>query len=422
MSIFLILAAAPFLQTFQDSDSNELRFHRVHLRNGNFIDGHVIKNTSTEVVLKLKVGEMGIKRDQIENVELVRMKSNNVVREFLQGPKVTPKTPGVVTPPKGADVKVPGAESTPGEIRKRVEVLVWRLKTQKGDEKQFNLAELGPLGEEGLIYLLSKSPEFDLNLLDATAAAVIALKPTPKVAEALEQLLASENPKVRAMAVTVLGVTQSDDDKMKYLRPALQDKDPRVKEQALGMLGSTENRELFGVMSDLCADPDRDVRERALRIAKNIAGKNGLTDQFIRTLVGNLGNADPLVRSDSAAVLGSMGVQESWNHLAPILNDPEPGVRAVAAQALMKLAAPESAETVYNAMLREQDKWARIGLAGAAERLKMTKACEPLIDWMTSDDPELKRACTAALTLLTGENYGPDRQKWADWWDKNRPK
>lgn len=420
MSIFLILAAAPFLQSFQDSDTNELRFHRVHLRNGNFIDGHVVKQTSTEVVLKLKAGEMGIKRDQIENVELVRMKSNNVVREFLQGPKVTPKTPGVVTPPKGADVKVTGAESTPGEIRKRVEVLVWRLKTQKGDEKQFNLAELGPLGEEGLIYLLSKAPEFDLALLDATAAAVIQLKPTPKVTAAAEQLLKSENTKVRAMAVSILGATQSESDKLQFLRPSLKDTDPRVREQVLSMLGSSTDQDLFGDMTELCGDVDPEVRGRALRIAKNIAEKHGLKDQYVRTVVGNLGSSDAGVRSDSAAVLGSTGMPESWNHLVPVLNDPEPRVRAVAAQALMNLGAPESGETVLGALVREQDKWARIALAGAAEKLKLAKAIEIFVDWMGDQDADVKKAAQVALTLLTGENLGPDRQRWVDWWDKHR--
>src|SRR5688572_23015720 len=39
----------------------ESRFHRVHLKNGNFIDGDLIRKDQRLVVLKLKAGDFGIR-------------------------------------------------------------------------------------------------------------------------------------------------------------------------------------------------------------------------------------------------------------------------------------------------------------------------------------------------------------------------
>src|SRR5258706_9153339 len=88
--MILILLALPLLcQSFQDSDTGDLRFTRVHLRNGNFVDGQLIKDTEHEVMLRLRVGEMGIRRDQIDRVELIKMKSLNAAAIYRPDPKKT---------------------------------------------------------------------------------------------------------------------------------------------------------------------------------------------------------------------------------------------------------------------------------------------------------------------------------------------
>src|SRR6185436_5678046 len=74
-----LLAASPLLQSFQDSDVDGLRFHRVHLTNGNFIDGQLVKETAASVLLRLRSGEMTIRRDMIDRVEFVKMRDRNQV-------------------------------------------------------------------------------------------------------------------------------------------------------------------------------------------------------------------------------------------------------------------------------------------------------------------------------------------------------
>src|SRR5436190_24328669 len=96
-----ILLALPLLLPgflgAQDTDG-DLRFYRVHLRNGNVIDGELVKETANEVLLRLKVGEMTIRRDQIEKVEFVKMKSQDTKAIYRPDPRKEP----VKEPPKEA--------------------------------------------------------------------------------------------------------------------------------------------------------------------------------------------------------------------------------------------------------------------------------------------------------------------------------
>ncbi|HEX7901407.1 MAG TPA: hypothetical protein VF950_26850, partial [Planctomycetota bacterium] len=53
----------------------EIRFHRVHLRNGNFVDGTLVANEQESVTLRVKTGDIEITRDLIDKVEYVKMRS-----------------------------------------------------------------------------------------------------------------------------------------------------------------------------------------------------------------------------------------------------------------------------------------------------------------------------------------------------------
>src|SRR5262245_25732182 len=94
-----LLTAHPLLQTFQDSsDATELRFHRVHLINGNFIDGQLIKDSPQQVLLQIKAGEMAIRRDLIDRVEFVKMRDRWTPPIQTSTP-VKPKDPVTGTEP-----------------------------------------------------------------------------------------------------------------------------------------------------------------------------------------------------------------------------------------------------------------------------------------------------------------------------------
>ncbi len=395
----------------------ETTFHRIYLRNGNFIDGRVIKDTSAEVIVLLKSGEMAVRRDQVDRVELIRMRSYN-------------EKPLVLTPPKasanpadsGGNPNAPSpVVDTPEGIRKRVDMILFKYKsTRKSPDDEIPLRELRPLGEEGAVYLAASAPKFDVQSQEAIAAALIQLKPTAKVIEVLSQLLSNENPRTRGLALTVLGASSSEDDKARYAVPLLRDPDARVRALALSALGSAQDRGLFQTVGDLCGDPENDVRTRAIRIVKTLAEKHGLKDDLGRILASNLNSSHPGVRSDSASTLGALSNPGAWKDLAPLLNDPEPTVRAATAQALMTLSAPESADAVASAIRREDDHWTRVYLAGAAMRLRAGAAVDPLLAWLSDPDEETRKLAASTLQGITGQTFGLDRDRWEAWWAANR--
>jgi HEAT repeat protein len=223
------------------------------------------------------------------------------------------------------------------------------------------------------------------------------------------------------MALTILVVSGGDSGRAKYIRPQLKDKDPRVRETALGMLGAVDDDAWFDPICDLCSDPDKEVRTRALRAGRAIATKHSLQDQFTRVMVGNVRHNDSGVRSDAIAMLGGLGQRDSWRHVAPMLDDTETFVRAQAAQTLMVLASPECGDAVVAAMGRERDKWARTYLAGAAQKLLLQKADAPLVSWLTDPDEEIRKLAEVTLKAIFAENFGSDVAKWQTWL-QSRPK
>jgi HEAT repeat protein len=418
----LILTALLFCQGFQDGETGELRFHRVHLKNGNFIDGDLVKDAPNEVILRLKVGEMKIRRDQIDKVEFVRMKSSNSPAIYRPDPKkgeAGKNDPGKTDAPPPS--KVP--DSTPESIKKKVDMILFKFKNSPGgDDKQIPYEEIGALGEEAAIYLALRAAAFDMKTQDAIGAALVSLKPTAKVVAVLENHLASESPVLRAFAMNVLCISGGDGAKSRYLRPMLKDPDARVRTMALSMLGSSTDRDWIEPMLDLSTDKDRDVRSRALRIAQNLSEKHGAVDKLTAVMVANLSNSDNAVRIDALQVLGLLGQKDTWIHLARALNDTDAPIRAAAAQALASVAAPESADDVLSAVGREQDRATKLQLAVVVQKLRLVKAVETLIKWLGESDVELSKTAQITLQVLTGETFGPDTEKWTAWWEKYKTK
>src|SRR5258708_2741955 len=173
MVLALSVVLGSRLAALQQDGWSETSFHRIHLRNGNFIDGKVISDKPGEVILLLKSGELTVRRDQIDQVEIVKMRSWNEKPIILES-KTKPLT---VTPNKSnPDVSKPGVDQTPMEIRKKVDVIVYKVKMSTGDNRRFPVEELQPLGDEGAVYLASRLTGLDAELSMSAAAALRELK------------------------------------------------------------------------------------------------------------------------------------------------------------------------------------------------------------------------------------------------------
>ena len=411
-----LLAASPLLQSFQDSDVDGLRFHRVHLTNGNFIDGQLVKETAASVLLRLRSGEMTIRRDMIDRVEFVKMKDRYQAPIIAPAPKKadvkTDSKPGVKPDAKPIDSK-----ASP-EIQKKVDVMIFKLKNAPGTDKIIPREELEAMGDPAIAYLASRAPDMDISMMDVVMQALIVMK-TTAANDVLVQLITHEKAAVRSFACTVLG-TQSDDNKRTYVRPMLKDRDDRVRATAVTLLGSVTEAEWMEPVGDLLGDESRDVRNSAVQISRRLATKHGLQDKFLSGLVANLNATSDDVRADMVAAIGTLGIKDSWSFLTRMLNDREAKVRAAAASALTALAADESAIEVVEALGRERDATVRLALVQVVIRLRLMKAVEPLIEWLGDTDESVRKAAENALRTLTGESLGQDKEAWANWLKNNK--
>src|SRR6185503_2577915 len=196
---------------------------------------------------------------------------------------------------------------------------------------------------------------------------------------------------VRSFACTVLG-TQSDEMKRTYVRPMLKDKDNRVRATAVTLLSSIQDVDWFEPVADLLGDESRDVRNSAIQNCRRLATKHNLQDKFLQVLVSNLNSSSDDVRRDMVAAIGSLGIKDSWSFLTRMLNDREAKVRTEAASALTALAADESALEITDALGRERDTTTRLALIQVVIRLRLTKAVEPLIEWLGDTDESVRKA------------------------------
>ena len=88
----------------QDGGRDDVRFYRVHLRNGNFLDGHLVRQDASKVVLRMSVGEMIVRRDQIERIEFIKLRSLGEPARVV---------------PKPAPIAAPAAPARPAEAPDR---------------------------------------------------------------------------------------------------------------------------------------------------------------------------------------------------------------------------------------------------------------------------------------------------------------
>jgi len=403
------LAAAAQAQAPLDSGA-EVRFHRIHLRNGNFIDGKVTADKPDEVVVLMAAGEMAILRDQIDRVEMVKMKSYNDKAIILDTPKAKKDEPSVPRTSKTMEV------ITPEQIKRKVDVMLLRLKSSSTGEKEFGIAELQPLGDEGATYLASKAGAHDLAIQNAIMSALIVLgKPGPKLAALLEEYMSNEKASLRGLALTVLTATGGEADRARYLRPALRDPDAGVRIIAISSLGSVEDKDWFSDASDLIGDSNKDVRSRAVTICRRLSAGTPLNEKLVSIATTHLRSADANIRGEMAGLIGVLGILEAWSSLTPLLRDTDASVRAAAAQGLMGLAAPESGPEIVSVLAAETDRWVRIYLAGAAQKLRLKAAVEPLISWLSDPQQDVRTAAEGALRTLTGQTLGTDQGKWNEW-------
>lgn len=223
----------------------------------------------------------------------------------------------------------------------------------------------------------------------AAAAAVAVMRAFPQGGEVARQMLSSDDPAARAIAVEGIGrkagVRAADD-----LRAALTDGDPRVRAAAAFAVGRFGDGADTARLVTLAGDPSADVRAVAVRaLAANQRGaQDGVVDRAL---------SDPALGVRLAAVElafaghGADAARGLLGHRDPM----------VAAQAARLVKDPAAAAPVLDRALADADAAIRVGAIGLAQvTLGKALALPRLRNALADSAPAVRVAAARALAYL----------------------
>ena len=211
----------------------------------------------------------------------------------------------------------------------------------------------------------------------------------------LVRLLRGDNVPFAMVSASAVGFANRTQSRELLLEVAQSDRDERIIENALNGLAvllarnpevraRTEGSDISGFLSD---------SREGVRVAASFAAMNlvdyGDDRGLMPYLAERVGDDSYMVRANSCWAIGRAGGPTALNVLeVALLGDPTPEVRCNAA----------------------------LALAATGE----TDAVDILIEGLTAQEAEVRRHCSTALALMTGEEHGISRAAWLTWWASHR--
>lgn len=411
----LALGALP-----QAVSQDEARFHRIHLRNGNFLDGQIVRQSPSEVQLLLKGGQMHVRRDQIDRIEIVKMKHVSD-KEIVMTPPPAPPGPAVAPAPAKAPApagrRPRGSAASAGvsaEVKAKAEAIFDRLRNGSPEQKAEAGTRLRDLGPDAAVYAADVLDTLDDGSIGIVASILVDLK-SPDVVTIVQGKLSNPRPRVRTEAAAVLGACAEKPEDVRPLLPLLNDASPLVVLPALSALARHGVTDAAAPAARLAASKDPDVRRGALKALVEIAKKQeslgDLASLFSDLLEKSTGDA----KSDVLTEIGSAKLAALAPQVAALLDEENPSVRAKAAQVVGDLGDRETGTAVLERLPDETDKWTRVFLAQAALKLRLQNALDPLIEWMDAEDADVRVAAYESLKKLSGQDHGIKKDAWVAW-------
>ena len=245
---------------------------------------------------------------------------------------------------------------------------------------------------ESLALTVAKRMEDDDDRVAATAAIAV-LRAFPQAPKVASQMLESENPEARRIAVDGIGkkvgkLAAGD------LEKAANDADPRVRAAAVHWLGQIKDRDAGDVLAKRQTDPDEAVRAAAATAIAQIG--TGDLDAAAKTALGDKARA---VRTSGVAILIAAHRDAE---LVALAGDPDPVVALDAAIAA-KRTRPELAAQAIERAIGDDDWAVRAGAANQLMRAVGKVAALPLAKRLIGDKDRRVRAAAARLLAHAGD-------------------
>ncbi len=152
--------------------------------------------------------------------------------------------------------------------------------------------------------------------------------------------------------------------------------------------------------------------QRPFRITLNLGYEDPRNAPFMEALEQPGGFIEELCH----ALAGAWGVES----ILPSLREDNPAIRSATATALGhigdRVAVPGLVEALHDR--HERVRWEAAWSLG---RIGDARAVPDLIDALDDDSHDVRWFSSWSLRAITGEDFGPDRDRWIGWWEDREP-
>ncbi|HVV82428.1 MAG TPA: HEAT repeat domain-containing protein, partial [Kofleriaceae bacterium] len=225
----------------------------------------------------------------------------------------------------------------------------------------------------------------------AAAAAVAVLRAFPQAPDVASQMLHSDNPEARAIAVEGIG-RKAGKLAAADLRAALDDGDPRVRAAAATAVGRLADPADTAKLAALVGDGDTGVRTAAVRALAH--GKRGPLDAVVERALADESLGLRLAGVELASAgRGASGARALLDHRDPM----------VAAQAARAAHDPAGAARALDRALAADDPAVRIGAIGLVQAALGRDQAVPRLRTATADADAGVRVAAASALAYAGQ-------------------
>ena len=159
----------------------------------------------------------------------------------------------------------------------------------------------------------------------------------------------------------------------------------------------------------------RDPEKRRLGISLISNAPFGGEPTYLEVYRKAVTDTDALVRAAAVQALGLHGIGNDAELVAPRLEDQSQMVRWEAARALQRLHNPAVIDPLVKAMLHDDDGDVRMAAANALGQYKEPRVVDALLAALDDRSLSVNRNARRSLRILTGRDFGTDREKWIRW-------
>ena len=191
---------------------------------------------------------------------------------------------------------------------------------------------------------------------------------------------------------------------------ALKDPTTHVRVNAVKALGGIRDRKTLDPLVLCLQDGEKDVRLQAA-IALGRLGDTEATEPLLAALK----DLDRYVRKEAVVALGELHDPRALQPLLEALNDVV-DVSDAAAKVLLENRDPRAVEPLIEALRGRKPEVQRLA-ARILGAIGSRSAYRPLIGALRDPATDVRFEASAALRRMSGEDFGPDPERWQRWWE-----